>query len=428
MPAGPKSRKVIARDQRVVSPSYGRETSFVFQRGKGVWVWDPDGKKYLDFSAGIAVMNIGHANPAVERAIRRQLPLGTHAAFPDFFADLPVRFIETLLELVPRSLNSAFLANSGTEAVEAGYKLARWHSSKKWFLAFENCFHGRTMGSLSMTNSRPVQRERFGPFLPVRHVPFPNPYRSPFRDEEALVEHCIQAILKAIRSLKGDVAGIFVEPIQGEGGYIVPPQGFFRELRKVCTDHSLLLCDDEVQAGNFRTGSFLALEGFGVTPDIVSISKAVGGGLPLGAMLASSRTMDWPPGSHANTFGGNLLACAAGIAALNFMEKEKLGENARRVGQHILSRLEDMKSRSSIVGDVRGRGLMIGIEFVKDKRSKTYHPEARARILHRALEKGLVLLPAGKSVIRICPPLIITKEQADLGLDILKQAILAERK
>lgn len=420
---GPKSRVIISRDKRVTSPSYEREYSFVFEKAKGVWVWDVDGRRYLDFVAGIAVNNVGHANPEVVKAMRKQANKGLHAAFTDFYAELPVRFIETLLELVPKNFTKAFLSNSGTEAVEAGYKLARWHSRKKWVIAFENSFHGRTMGSLSMTKSKPVQRDRFSPFLPVRHVPFPYPYRSPFKDEEKLVDFCIHRVVETIKKLKNDVAGIFVEPIQGEGGYIVPPDPFHKELRKVCTEEGILLCDDEVQTGNFRTGPYLAMEGFGVKPDIVTLSKAIGGGVPLGATLASSKIMDWKEGTHSNTFGGNLLACAGGIATLRFMRKKRLGENARKIGKHMLKILEEMKEKNEIIGDVRGKGLMIGVEIVKDKKSKRYGIQERHAILCRASEKGLILLPAGKSVIRISPPLILTKEQAEKGLDIFEDAV-----
>jgi len=420
---GPNSRKVISRDRKSASPSYGREYSFVYERGRGVWLWDADGRKHLDFAAGIAVMSVGHSNPDVVKAVKKQLAKGAHAAFPDFYAETPVKFIETLLGMVPKNLGRVFLSNSGTESVEAGLKLAKWSSRKKWIIAFEGCFHGRTMGSLSMTKSKPVQRDGFGPFLPVKHVPFPYFYRSRFRDEERLSDFCIQKVLETIKKLKKNVAGVFVEPIQGEGGYVVPPKSFHQNLRKVCSEEGVLLCDDEVQAGNFRTGTFLALEGFGVKPDIVSIAKAIGGGLPLGATLASRKVMSWPEGAHSNTFGGNLLACAAGTAVLEYMKRKRLGENAKKVGAHMMKILGEMKERHRIVGDVRGKGLMIGVEIVKDKKSKRFGTEERNKIICKAFEKGLILLPAGKSVIRVCPPLIISKEQAEKGLNILEDAV-----
>lgn len=797
---GSISRKIIARDHRVVSHCLTREYSFVFKKAKGCYVWDVDGWKYLDFSAGVAVANIGHTNPTVTKAITSQSKEAIHSAFGDFYAELPVEFIELLLTFVPRSLNNAFLSNSGTESVEAAYKLARWHSKKKWVLAFEGSFHGRTMGSLSLTKSKPVHRQRYSPFLPVKHVPFPYAYRMNMGEECG--DYCLNEVEKAIKGLKEEVAAVFVEPIQGEGGYIVPPKDFHKGLRKICTEYGVLLCDDEVQAGCFRTGDFLALEGFGVTPDVVSLSKAIGGGIPLGATLANRKLNDWPPGAHAcfhrrakviladgskkeisdivnkkmklnvlsynyktglteqkrivnwfkkrlnsnhewykvittksinekqapnvtkehkyyvvdkgwvkvkdlrkgdkillpipeptqaqeqiiigsifgdgglskpkapnqnaknphltlghkksqleylkfkfevlknltsneltlakngyidekgyrrepfyyfrtinhqyfkklrdyvyiengknkvtkdllnrlqplglaiwymddgslnkwrvslstvnfdeesvnqiishlknkynllwkkepirlksgevrfrinlykeggserfmklispwitdcmkyklrpeirktkklwknikldvtrtkfkpaigevikviksnismkrtrehyiydievednhnyfiptalvsnSTFGGNLLACAAGKATLKFMKKMRVGEKAKKTGKFMMKILEEMRERYEIIGDVRGRGLMIGVEFVKDKKSKKYGIEERHQVLCRSSEKGLLLLPAGKSVIRICPPLILTKEQAETGLDILEDAI-----
>lgn len=418
---GPKARAIIARDRKVTSPSYDREYSFVYNKAKGVWLWDVDGRRYLDFAAGIAVMNVGHSNPEVVKAIKKQLDKGLHAGFPDFYAETPVKFIENLLKMVPH-MGRCFLSNSGTESVEAALKVAKWHSNRKWMIAFDNCFHGRTMGSLSMTNSSPVQRKRFEPFLPVKHVEFPYPYRSR-KDPEDLSEDCVQGLAAAIKKLKGDVAGVFVEPIQGEGGYIVPPRDFHKQAAKVCKESDVLLCADEVQTGNFRTGTYLAMEGFGVKPDVVSLSKAIGGGVPLGATITRKEIMNWPVGSHSNTYGGNLLACASGIATLNFMKKKKLGENAKKVGAHMLKILEEMKERHEIIGDVRGRGLMIGVEIVKDKKSKRYGHEEAGRILCKAEEKGLVLLMVGKSVIRMCPPLVLTKEQAEKGLDIFEDAV-----
>ncbi|MBL7160421.1 MAG: aminotransferase class III-fold pyridoxal phosphate-dependent enzyme [Candidatus Aenigmarchaeota archaeon] len=418
---GRKSQRVISRDHRVASPSYGRVHSFVYKRGKGCWLWDMDGRKYLDFAAGIAVMNVGHSNPEVVSAVKKQLSLGLHAGFPDFYAETSVRFIEKLFSLLP-GFGKAFLTNSGTESVEAALKLAKWSSGKKWLIAFDHCFHGRTMGSLSMTNSKPVQQKGFGPFLPVKHAEFPYPYRSKL-DDESLTERCIQSVVKRVKEVKGDVAAVFVEPIQGEGGYVVPPAGFHKELRKLCTEEGILLCGDEIQAGCFRTGTFLALQGFGVKPDLVCLAKAIGGGLPIGAMVAKKSIMRWPEGSHSNTFGGNLLACAAGTAALDFMKKKRLGENVKNVGKHILTRLEELKERYEIIGDVRGRGLMIGIEIVKDKKSKRFGIEERKKIICSAEKAGLLMLPAGKSVVRMCPPLVLTKEQADKGLEIFEKAV-----
>ncbi len=417
--------KIIKRDRKVISPSLTREYSFVFKKAEGCYVWDVDGRRYLDFAAGVAVMNIGHTNPVIEKAIHQQIKDAIHAGFSDFYAELPVKFVEHLLTFLPKHLNKTFLSNSGTEAVEAAYKLARWHTNKKWTIAFKHSFHGRTMGSLSLTNSRPVQKERFYPFLPVKHALYPYCYRCPFdkKEHDGCTNLYLDVVKKKIAECKKDLAAIFLEPVAGEGGYIVPPKDFVKGLRELCDEHDVLLCDDEVQAGCYRTGKFLAIENFGVKPDIVALSKAIGGGIPLGATVANEKIMDWVHGSHANTFGGNLLACAAGIATLKFMREKKLGKNTIKIGNYMMKKLEEMKEKYEIIGDVRGLGMMIGVEIVEDKKSKKYGVRERSDILCKAGEKGLLLLPAGISTIRICPPLILTKEQADLGLDIFEDSV-----
>jgi len=419
-----KSSSIIRRDKKVMSTSYDRDYPFAFKKGAGCYMWDTEGKKYLDFAAGIAVLGSGHSNPSIVSAVKKQLRYGTHCAFPDFYSELPVAFSETLLRQMPSPLNKGrvFLSNSGTESVEAALKLAKWKTRRRYVIAFRHCFHGRTMGSLSMTNSKPIQRKGFAPFLPVKHVPFPYAYQMKMEPEEC-GDHCLNKLEKTMKQLDGNCAALFMEPIQGEGGYIVPPKSFVKGVRKLCNSFDVLLCDDEVQSGCWRTGKFLAVENFGVTPDIVSLAKAVGGGLPLGATIAKPGIMEWPKGSHSNTFGGNLLACAAGRASLDFMKKRRLGENAVRRGKEMTKRLDEMKEKYEIIGDVRGIGLMIGVEIVKSKRSRAPDAEARDSILRKASENGLVLLGAGKSVIRICPPLIIAREQAEKGLDILENAI-----
>ncbi len=420
---GAESVKIIERDSKVISPSLTREYSFVFKKSKGMYIWDVDGRKYMDFSSSVAVMNVGHTNGDVGKAIAAQSRIGFHCGFSDFYAELPVRFVELLLTFLPKHLNTAFLSNSGTEAIEAAYKLARWHTNRKWVVAFKPSFHGRTMGSLSLTNSKAVHRERFGPFMPVKHAPYPNCYRCAMGDHSDCANEYLSGLEKTMKSCNGDLAAVFLEPVAGESGYIVPPKEFVRGVRELCDRHGALLCDDEVQAGCYRTGKFLAIEHFGVKPDIVSLSKAIGGGIPIGATVANSAVMDWPHGSHANTFGGNLLACAAGIATLDCMRKQKLGENAETIGKLMLKRLNGMKEKYGIIGDVRGLGLMIGVEIVKDKKTKGHGVEERQQILCKASEKGLLLLPAGKSTIRICPPLIISRKQAIAGLDMLEEAV-----
>ena len=422
---GPKSVKIIKRDHKVISPCVTREYSFVYKKAKGMNLWDVDGRKYLDFSAGIAVMNIGHNNPVVHKALHEQIKNGTHAAFADFYAETPVRFVENLLSFLPKHLNTTYLSNSGTESVEAAFKAARWHTSKKWTVAFSPCFHGRTMGSLSMTNSQPVQRRRYTPLLPVKHSSYPYLYRCKYdtKNKKACANSYLSELEKTMKSCKGDLASVFMEPVSGEGGYIVPPKEFVKGVRELCDKHGALMCMDEVQAGCYRTGKFLATDHFGVKPDIVSLSKAIGGGVPLGATIGRKDVMDWESGAHGTTFGGNLLACAAGNATLNFMREKKLGDNATKMGKIMMKRLNEMKEEYEIIGDVRGLGLMIGVELVQNKRNKKPGVSERSGVLCKAAEKGLVLLPSGKSVIRICPPLIINKKQAQNGLDMFEDAI-----
>lgn len=421
-----KSLEIIGRDERVTSPSYTREHPVVFRKAFGSWLYDVDNKKYLDFAAGIAVMNVGHSNADVIDAIKKQLDFGTHAAFPDFYAEVPVQFIETLLALVPKTFNRAFLSNSGTESVEAAYKLARWHTQKKWAIAFTPSFHGRTMGSLSLTDSKPAHKQRFDPFLPVKHTPYPYVYRHRYADDpKAVADDCLSQLERTIKSCKGDVAAVFFEPISGEGGYIVPPDSFVKGLRKLCYREDILLCADEVQSGCFRTGPFLALDNWKVEADVVSLAKALAGGLPIGATIANKGVMDWKENTHSNTFGGNLLSCAAGTAALTFMKRNKLGENAKKRGAEMMKRLEEMKSEYEILGDVRGKGLMIGLEIIENKKTKKPYKAGVEAILCSAIKEELVLLPCGTSSIRICPPLTLTKEEADDGMNRLERALRA---
>lgn len=419
-----KSAKIRKRDKKVTSPSLTREYEMVFDHAKGMYIWDADNNKYLDFCASIAVSNIGHSNLDVIAAVTKQIKKGIHVGFADFYAELPVTFLETLFTLTPKKYNTGFLSNSGTEAVEAAYKCARWHTNKKYTIAFEKAFHGRTMGALSMTNSQKVQRERFAPFLPVKHTPYAYCYRCKFGKEKGDCSfECLEALETKMRSVKKDLASVFVEPVQGEGGYIVPPKKFITGLRKLCNEYGALLCTDEVQSGAFRTGKFLAMEHFSVTADIVALSKAIGGGVPLGVTIANRKVMNWTPGSHANTFGGNLLACAGGIASLNYMKKKKLGKNSEKIGKYMLKELNEMKDEHECIGDVRGLGLMIGVEIVKNKKSKKTDRKERTKILCRAYDKGLLMLPAGESVVRFSPPLILTKEQAEKGLEIFENAL-----
>lgn len=419
---GPRGISIIARDMMVSSPSLTRTYPFVVERGEGVYLFDVDGNRYIDFAAGIGVMNAGYSNPEVVKAIREQLERLTHCAFSDFYAEPPVRFAEKLCELT--GYERVFLSNSGTEAVEAALKLALWHTGKTKFIAFYQCFHGRTLGSLSLTASKSLHHEHF-PGFQVFHSHYAYCYRCPLNLE---YPDCGIACAGEIETLlfkrlvkPGDVAAIVVEPVQGEGGYIVPPPEFHQELRRICEEHDILLIADEVQTGGYRTGSFLAMQRFGVHADITTMAKSIGCGLPLGATLSSSSIMTWQSGTHANSFGGNLLSVAAGLAGIEYLEKHRLAEHAVKQGEQILRHLRDMQDTCPPMGDVRGIGLMIGVEIINPDGSPA--PQLRDAIIEQAFEDGLILLPAGDSTIRISPPLIITQEQAEEGLNILEDAI-----
>ena len=404
-----------------------REYPLVLHRASGVNLWDVDGNRYLDFAAGIAVMNVGWSHPSVVAAIKSQLRNVTHAAFLDFYSDVPVRFAEELLKFLPDKLNRVYFSNSGAETIEAALKVARYHTKRKYFISFYGGFHGRTFGALSLTSAKVIQRSHFGPFLPIIHAPYPSPYRCPVGVESTrcdfeVLRYMKEEVFKTEVSPE-EVAAIFVEPIQGENGYIVPPATFLKQLRELCDEHGILLVDDEVQSGCYRTGKFLAIEHFGVEPDIVCLSKALGGGLPLGVTVANEKIMNWPRGSHASTFGGNTLACAAGLAVLELMKEKGFGKKVLEKGEYIKERLKKLQSDYEKIGDVRGIGLMIGVEFVQDRETKEPATELRDKILREAFEKGLAMLPAGESTIRFCPSLTIEKEDIDSGLEIFTSVI-----
>jgi 4-aminobutyrate aminotransferase len=425
-PPGEKAREILRRDAGVISPSAAREYPLVLERGAGMNLWDIDGNRYLDFTAGIAVMNMGWNPPEVVAAIREQAGYLSHGAFMDFCSGVPVRCAEEVVGFLPGGLDRVYFSNSGAESVEAAMKLARYHSGRNHFIAFHRGFHGRTYGALSLTAGKVVQRRSFGPFLPVIHVPYPDPYR-PFGGDPATCDAAVVAYLEetvfADEVAPDEVAAIVVEPVLGEGGYVVPPPGFLPRLRRLCDEHGILLVADEVQAGCFRTGRFLASTHAGVTPDIVCLGKALGGGLPFGVTVASGEVMDWPPGSHASTFGGNNLACAAALAVMGLLREEGLGERVTAAGGYLTARLRELAERHPIVGDVRGLGLMVGMELVRDQSTKEPARDKQRIILRRAFERGLVLLPAGESVIRFCPPLIVGEEEIDTAVAILDRAM-----
>ncbi len=430
---GPKARALIERDAAVISPSYPRDYPFAMDYGKGVWLWDVDGNRFLDFMAGIAVNSTGHSHPEVVKAIQEQAEKFLHIS-SDFYHVKMIEMAEKLDEIAPMQEKAVtFLTNSGTEAVETAIKLARYHTERSNFIGFTGGFHGRTMGAVTFTASKSTYHKGFYPLMNgVTHAPFPNPYRpilecKPGEDYgEAVVRYIEDQIFRQIVPAE-EVAGILVEPIQGEGGYIVPPPGFFPALRKLCDKYGILLIADEVQSGMGRTGKWWAIEHFGVEPDIITSAKGIASGVPLGACIARKSIMTWERGAHGNTYGGNPLSCAAGVKTVELLQREYL-QNAAEVGQYTLDALHEIAARHPSIGDVRGMGLMIGVEFVKNKETKEYAPELRDAVVHRGFERGLLLLGCSKSVIRIAPPLSISKSEVDEGLEIFEEAVtLAEQ-
>lgn len=416
-----KSIEIISRDKKVISPSLTRSFDLVIDHAKGSTIFDVEGKSYIDFSSSVAVMNIGYNCKKVKKAVCTQMEKMVHCGFSDFYSELPVRFSEKLCEMT--GYEKVFLSNSGTEAVEAAMKLAFWYTEKSSMIAFYGAFHGRTLGALSLTSSKIKHKEHF-PSLRVLHSDYAYCYRCPINLEYP--ECGISCVKKLERIFKHelspkDTAAIVVEPVQGEGGFIVPPPEFHKEIRRICDENDILLIADEIQTGGYRTGKFMAMENFDVRADIVCMSKSIGGGIPLGATLSNSNIMIWPPGAHANTFGGNLLAAAGGLATLEFMEEKKLGDRALEKGNYILKRLNEIKDKYPIIGDIRGIGLMIGVELIEEDRSPAR--TKRDEVIKRSLEGGLILLPAGDSVIRFIPPLIIKKDEIDRGLEIFENAL-----
>lgn len=424
---GPKARAIIERDQELLSPSYTRCYPLVVQRGEGAMIEDVDGNRFLDFNAGIAVVATGHSHPRVVEAIRKQAGEFLHMSGTDFYYEGMVKLASKLAELVPGGIRRrVYFGNSGTEAVEAAIKLARYHSGRDKFVAFLGSFHGRTMGSLSLTGSKVTQRRGFGPVLPVQHIPYPYCYRCAYgKTPETCAVDCVRVLedqlFKTILPAE-EVAAIVVEPIQGEGGYLVPPAKFHEELRRIADKYGILLIHDEVQSGMGRTGKMFASEHFGVSPDIITIAKGIASGMPLGAMVAKAEVMDWKPGAHASTFGGNPVSIAAALATIELLE-ESLIENAANIGAYMLDRMSDWPRRFRFVGEVRGRGLMIGIEIVRDQNTKERAPDLRDRLEMMAFERGLLILGCGQNSIRLCPPLVITREQADFAISTLEECL-----
>ena len=424
-PPGPKARAIIEADARVTSPSLMRVYPLVAVRGEGMTIEDPDGNQYLDFTAGIAVCTTGHCHPKVVRAIQEQSERLLHMLAADFYGGPIVALSERLATLLPGE-NRVFLSNSGAETIEAALKLARYITRRPRFLAFLGGFHGRTMGALALTNSKVTQREGFAPLLSeVTHVPFPNPYRPFSGDGSDLTVRCIAWMESLFKTTvpASEVAAIVVEPVQGEGGYIVPPSDFLPALRALCDRHDILLIADEVQTGMGRTGRMWACDHSGVTPDILCVAKGLASGLPIGATLARADLMTWPRGAHANTFGGNPVACAAALATLEVIEEEDLIGNAARQGEALLSGLREAVGDHPRVGDLRGLGLMVGVEFVRDRATKEPDPEMHDRVVQGCFERGLLVLPAGESTVRFSPPLIVQEPDISTAVALFREVV-----
>jgi 4-aminobutyrate aminotransferase len=429
---GPKAQSIIARDKISVSSAYGRVAEFVMDHGRGSEVFDVDGNRYIDFVAGIAVNSTGHSHPQVVQAIQEQAEKFLHIS-SDYYHDQWMRLSEKLAEIAPfEEQGQVFLGNSGTEAVEAAIKLAQYHTKRRRFIGFLSAFHGRTLGSLAFTASKTVQRKGFQTIPFVSHAPYPNAFRPLLAakpdDEDygdTVVNYIEQVMFKGLTPPE-EVAAILVEPIQGEGGYVVPPASFFPRLREVCDRYGILLIVDEVQAGMGRTGKWWAIEHTGAEPDIVCTAKGIASGIPLGGIIARKSVMGWPAGAHGNTYGGNPIACVAALATIDVLENGGMA-NAADQGAYMMARFREMADRHPSMGDVRGRGLMIGVELVKDKTTMEIAPDLRNRVVQIAFEHGLLLMGAGPNTMRIIPPLVITRDLVDEGLDIFEYALtLAE--
>lgn len=426
---GPQAQALVARDQKVFAPCAGRVYPFVIERGEGCHVWDVDGHRYLDWNAGIAVVAAGHSHPRMVHAIQEQATRFIHMAGTDFYNEPMIQVAEKLVASMPSSHEwQVFLCNSGTEAVEAGVKLARYVTRRQGVIAFLGAFHGRSYGSLSLTASKPVQRHGYYPLVPgTFHAFYANPYRPLFDVDPARVaETCLDYIERTLFHTiapPSEVAAIVVESIQGEGGYVVPAPGFMKGLREICDRYGILLIADEVQSGVGRTGRMWAFEHEDITPDIVTSAKGLGGGVPIGAIVArKDLTEQWKPGSHGNTYGGNGLACVAAREVLSLVEEE-LADNASAVGAYLTERMRDVQQRYDCIGDVRGRGLMLGVEFVKDQQTKDPAPALAQHIMEYAFKRGLLLLTCGASTIRLCPPLVLTKAEVDEGMELFEMAL-----
>ena len=430
---GPKAAALIERDAAVLSPSYTRDYPFVMHQATGLVAEDPDGNRFLDLNAGIAVCSTGHRHPYVVDAITEQVGRYLHMSGTDFYYEPEVRLAERLAAVAPwKGPSRVHFTNSGAESIEAAFKLARYTTGRPHVIACYGAFHGRTMGALSLTASKVVQRKEFGPLIPeVTHIDYPHCFRCYDRGDADPETGCCN---RAVRELEevvlrkrvspAEVAAIVVEPIQGEGGYIVPPPSFLRSLRRLCDQHGILLVCDEVQSGMGRTGKMFAVEHVGVEPDMVTVAKGIASGLPLGALITRAHLMNWRRGAHASTFGGNPVACAAALATLDLLEGGLIS-HAAETGAYLKAQLRTVMARRGSIGEVRGEGLMIGLDFVTDRHTRGHDPDTRNRVVQEAFQRGLLVLGCGESAVRVSPPLIISTPQVDRAVDLLDAAIAA---
>ncbi len=425
---GPLAKKLIKQDKSYVSPSYTRVYPLVAEKAKGLWLHDVDGNLFLDFTAGIAVNATGHCHPHIVRAITDQAKRLLHMSGTDFYYTPQIQLAEKLATLAPgRAAKKVYFGNSGAEAVEAAFKLARWHTKRELNIAFFGAFHGRTMGALSLTASKAIQKKHYNPLVPgITHIPYAYCYRCAYNlTYPQCGLYCVRWVEDTLFRTTvpaEEVAAIFVEPIQGEGGYIVPPPEFHKEFYKIAKKYGILYVADEVQSGMGRTGKMFAMEHFGVTADIMSLAKGIASGLPLGAMIAPAKIMNWEAGSHASTFGGNPLSCRAAMATIELLEKN-LMKNAANQGERLLKGLGKMQKTYECMGDVRGKGLMAAVELVKDRETKEPATEWRSRIIKKTFEKGLLLLGCGENSIRFSPSLTVTANEIDTCLSILEESV-----
>jgi 4-aminobutyrate aminotransferase len=426
---GPNAARAVKEDARIISPSYTRSYPLVAKKGTGALIEDVDGNVFLDFAAGIAVCSTGHCHPHVVEAIRKQAGELIHMSGTDFYYESMTTLADRLSKSAPmKGPHRVYYGNSGTEAVECAMKLARYHTKRPHIIAFYNAFHGRTMGALSLTASKPQQRRRFMPLVPgVTHVPYPHSYRRPEgTDAKQYAIDCARFIEDKVFKTTvppEECAAIILEPVQGEGGYVPAPKEFLQEIRSICDRHGIMMVCDEVQSGAGRTGKMWAVQHSGVEPDMITSAKGIASGMPLGVVITKAEVMDWVPGSHASTFGGNPVCIASALATLDILESEAIA-NAAKIGDYMKQRIQTWVDKYEIVGDVRGMGLMIGIEIVKDKKTKALAGKERDRIVDQlCFERGVLMLGCGETTIRLSPPLIITKEQADIAMDVLEECI-----